>query len=135
MDMRLVEPGSVIDEFHFSMWAGFVEFMLGYYTRGFDKELDVEFKSAHLFFGVGFSLEQLFFRPLDKAYGWPFGFMGLAANYFQVPYTYASVESVRTAPSAFSFSISVFSKPLNVSNRKSFRCENTWLIYFENSPW
>lgn len=78
--------------------ARFVEFMLGYYTRGFDKDLDVEFKSAHLFFGVGFSLEQLFFRPLDKAYGWPFGFMGLAANYFQVPYTYASAESVRTAP-------------------------------------
>jgi len=77
--------------------ARFVEFMVGYYTRGFDKDLDVETKSAHLFFGLGFSLEQLFFRPLDKAYGWPFGFMGLAANYFQVPYTYASVESVRTA--------------------------------------
>lgn len=78
--------------------ARFVELMVGYYTRGFDKDLDVEFKSSHLFFGVGFSLEQLFFRPLDHVYGWPFGFMGLAANYFQLPGTYMSVEKVRTAP-------------------------------------
>jgi len=78
--------------------ARFVELMVGYYTRGFDKDLDVPIKSSHLFFGVGVSLEQLLFKPLDKVYGWPFGFMGLAANYFQLPYTYGSAESVRTAP-------------------------------------
>lgn len=78
--------------------ARFVELMVGYYTRGFDKDLDVPIKSSHLFFGVGVSLEQLLFKPLDKVYGWPFGFMGLAANYFQVPYTYGSAESTRTAP-------------------------------------
>lgn len=78
--------------------ARFVELMVGYYTRGFDKELDVDFKKSHLFFGLGFSLEQLFFKPLDRVYGWPFGFMGLAANYFQLPGTYMSAESVRTAP-------------------------------------
>jgi hypothetical protein len=28
IDMREVTPGSVIDEFHFSMWVGFIEFAL-----------------------------------------------------------------------------------------------------------
>lgn len=78
--------------------ARFVEFLVGYYTRGFDKELDVAFKTQHLFFGVGVSLEQLLFAPLDKAYGWPFGFMGLATHYFQLPYTYAYSERTRRTP-------------------------------------
>jgi hypothetical protein len=70
---------------------------MGYYTRGFDKDLEVPLKTSHLFFGVGVNLQQLLFEPLEQRYGWPFGFMGLAANYFQLPYTYVSAESTRSA--------------------------------------
>jgi hypothetical protein len=76
----------------------FFELLAGYYTRGFDKDLNARFKTSHLFFGVGISLEQLLFRPLGQAYGCFFDFLGLAANYFEMPCTYLSVERTRTAP-------------------------------------
>lgn len=78
--------------------ARFLEFLVGYYTRGFAKDLDVPFKTSHLFFGVGVSPEQLLFKPLNEVYGEPFEFLGLASNYFQLPYTYISAEHTRTAP-------------------------------------
>lgn len=78
--------------------ARFLEFLVGYYTRGFDKELDVPFKTSHAFVGIGMNLQELVFAPLDRAFGWPFGFMGLATSYFQFPYTYGSVERTRRAP-------------------------------------
>jgi hypothetical protein len=78
--------------------ARFIELLLGYYTRGFDKDSDAPFKTANLFLGVGVNLEQLLFVPLEKAYGWPFGFMGLAANYFQLPNTYVAHAWTRSTP-------------------------------------
>jgi hypothetical protein len=74
----------------------FVELLLGYYTRGFEDDLYPRFRKASVFFGVGVSLEQLLFKPLAEQYGWPFDFMGLATNYFQVPGTYAYQERSRT---------------------------------------
>ena len=77
--------------------ARFFELLAGYYTRGFNKSLDVPIKTAHVFFGIGLSLDEIVFRPLERAHGEPFRFMGLASNYFQVPYTYVSVEHTRQA--------------------------------------
>jgi len=78
--------------------ARMVEFFGAYYTRGFwDNPGETE-KSAHFILGVGVSLEQLLFVPLERRYGTPFGFMRLVTNYFQFPYTYAYVEHKRTQP-------------------------------------
>lgn len=78
--------------------ARMVELFGAYYTRGFWKDRGATEKSAHFIFGVGVSLEQLFFVPLERRYGTPFGFMRLVTNYFQFPYTYAYIEHRRTEP-------------------------------------
>jgi hypothetical protein len=77
--------------------ARYVELLAGYYTRGFPRYVQAEEKSAHFVLGVGLSLSELIFRPLDEAYGQPFTFLNLATNYFQAP-LYGAAESVRTAP-------------------------------------
>jgi hypothetical protein len=45
LDMRDIQPGCAIDEFHFGMWAGFVEFALknGKFRAEFEAETGASF--------------------------------------------------------------------------------------------
>lgn len=67
----------------------FLELMIGYYARGFlaSNTTDTH-RKATLFFGVGLSLEQLFFVPLEKHVSPNFSVFKYAFHYFQLPYTY-----------------------------------------------
>ncbi|MDF3069121.1 MAG: hypothetical protein K0R38_4722 [Polyangiaceae bacterium] len=72
----------------------YVELFAGYYTRGFPRYANASEKSEHFMIGVGLSLSQTLFEPLERAHGEPFGFLNLASQYFQTP-LYAASESVR----------------------------------------
>lgn len=72
----------------------YFEPFVGYYTRGFPRYAKASEKSAHVMVGVGVSLSELIFRPLDDSHGQPFTFLNLASNYFQAP-LYGSYERVR----------------------------------------
>ena len=64
-------------------WMQYLEFHVGYYTRGFlnaDRPY-YDDKSRHLYAGIGFNLSRLFRK---KGYGKTATFL----NFYQVPYTY-----------------------------------------------
>jgi hypothetical protein len=73
----------------------YLEFLLGYYTRGF-MDGDAPYfpnKETHLFFGVGANLEQLLFARLGKREdyaGLVLDYAHSAVNYFQLPDSYLS---------------------------------------------
>lgn len=75
----------------------YVELFAGYYTRGFPRYAHADEKSSHLLIGVGLSLSEALFSPLEASHGQPFSFLNLASNYFQAP-LYGATESVRRAP-------------------------------------
>jgi predicted lipoprotein DUF2279 len=72
----------------------YLELFAGYYTRGFPRYAHADEKTSHFMLGVGVSLSELIFKPLDAARGQPFSFLDLASNYFETP-LYAASESVR----------------------------------------
>jgi hypothetical protein len=72
----------------------YLEPLVGYYTRGFPRYAHSDEKSAHLLVGIGLSLSEAIFRPLEKSHGQPFTFLNLASNYFESP-LYGSFETVR----------------------------------------
>jgi hypothetical protein len=72
----------------------YVELFTGYYSRGFPRYANADEKTSHFMLGVGVSLSELVFRPLEEARGQPFTFLNLASNYFQTP-LYAASETVR----------------------------------------
>jgi hypothetical protein len=72
----------------------YLELFTGYYTRGFPRYANADEKTSHFMLGVGVSLSELVFRPLEEARGQPFTFLNLASNYFQTP-LYAASETVR----------------------------------------
>lgn len=74
----------------------FLELLGGYYTRGFKNPNATE-KTAHVVFGVGVSLEQMFLVPLAQRLGEPFEFLRFGPHYLQAP-LYATEEIVRRAP-------------------------------------
>lgn len=74
--------------------ARYLELLGGYYTRGFPRYAKAEERSKHYVVGVGLSLSELIFGPLERAHGQPFSFLNLASNYFQSP-LYLSSERVR----------------------------------------
>jgi len=75
----------------------YFELLAGYYTRGFPRYARADERSAHFVLGVGLSLSELLFAPLEAAHGEPFGFLNLASNFFQAP-LYVSTETVRRRP-------------------------------------
>jgi hypothetical protein len=75
----------------------YLELLGGFYTRGFPRYADADVKSKHYLLGVGLSLSELIFEPLERAHGQPFTFLNLASNYFQSP-LYLSREVVRRRP-------------------------------------
>jgi hypothetical protein len=77
--------------------ARYVELLGGFYTRGFPRYADADEKSKHYLLGVGLSLSELIFAPLEQTHGQPFTFLNLASNYFQSP-LYVSRERVRRRP-------------------------------------
>jgi hypothetical protein len=78
--------------------ARYLELLGGYYTRGFPRYAKADERSKHYVIGVGLSLSELIFAPLERAHGQPFSFLNLATNYFQAP-LYLSSERVRTRAS------------------------------------
>jgi hypothetical protein len=72
----------------------YLEPLVGYYTRGFPRYAHSDEKSAHLLVGMGISLSEAIFRPLEESRGQPFTFLNLASNYFESP-LYGSFETVR----------------------------------------
>jgi Predicted periplasmic lipoprotein (DUF2279) len=72
----------------------YVELFAGYYTRGFPRYSQENERSAHFMVGVGLSLSQAIFEPLERTHGEPFTFLNLASQYFQAP-LHVSTESVR----------------------------------------
>jgi hypothetical protein len=73
----------------------YFELLAGYYTRGFPRYAHAEQRSAHFVVGIGLSLSEAIFEPLEEAQGQPFTFLNLASSYFQSP-LYLSGERVRT---------------------------------------
>lgn len=75
----------------------YFELLAGYYTRGFPRYAHADQREAHFALGIGISLSELIFGPLEANYAerQPFSFLNLASNYFQAP-VYLSTESVRT---------------------------------------
>jgi hypothetical protein len=73
--------------------------LTSYYTRGVPRYAHAAEREAHFALGVGISLSELIFGPLEAAYTErePFGFLNLASNYFQAP-VYLSTERVRSRP-------------------------------------
>ena len=75
----------------------YFELLAGYYTRGFPRYAHADEKSTHFVIGVGLSLSETIFQPLQEAQGEPFTFLSLASNYFEAP-LYVSAERVRRRP-------------------------------------
>jgi hypothetical protein len=72
----------------------YFELLAGYYARGFPRYAHSDEKSAHFVLGIGLSLSEAIWGPLEQAHGQPFSFLNLASNYIQSP-LYSSTESVR----------------------------------------
>jgi hypothetical protein len=72
----------------------YFELLAGYYARGFPRYARSDEKSAHFVLGIGLSLSEAIWGPLEQAHGQPFSFLNLASNYIQSP-LYSSTESVR----------------------------------------
>lgn len=77
--------------------ARYLELLVGYYTRGFPRYAGADEKSKHLMLGVGVSLSETLFKPLERSHGEPFAFLNLATHYFQSP-LYLASERVRRVP-------------------------------------
>jgi Predicted periplasmic lipoprotein (DUF2279) len=75
----------------------YLELFAGYYSRGFPRYAHAAEKSTHFVVGVGLSLSQAIFEPLEQSHGQPFTFLNLASEYFQSP-LYVSTESTRREP-------------------------------------
>jgi hypothetical protein len=82
----------------------YLELLLGYYTRGFQKGDGPYFpdKRATVFLGLGGNLDQLLFARFGKREdynGTVLDYAHAATNYFQMPRSYLSTElHTRTAP-------------------------------------
>jgi hypothetical protein len=75
----------------------FVELLAGYHARGFSKDVEAREKREQILIGLGMSLEQSVFVPLEKAHGGPFTFMRLVPQYLQAP-VYGGLEFSRREP-------------------------------------
>jgi hypothetical protein len=75
----------------------FAEILMGYYTRGFSKASDAPEKRSNLVLGIGVSLEQVLFVPLQQTFGSPFGFLRLSSHYLEPP-LYSTLEATSRAP-------------------------------------
>jgi hypothetical protein len=70
------------------------EFYIGYYTRGFEKDAEGDFRSARFYFGVGMDLQGILsfaFGPSSDRPGSFYDHATTALGVFQLPYPYPEV--------------------------------------------
>ena len=72
---------------------GWLELLVGYYTRGFLKEDHLGPRRREIFIGAGVNLARLFVAPFAQELGRVRQAVELPFHYLQVPYTYVSVPT------------------------------------------